>query len=122
MSLRTAAAPGPETGGEPSEALLRRALRERSRIEARYNKGHVVLEPLLMFREHDALFLVAGTALRDGQPPREPKIGIFRLAGLSELAASEQRFVPPAFEDDIWSKPSRELVARVRSPARPLRP
>ncbi len=41
----------------------------------------------------------AVTMLRDGLPPREPKLGTYKLTGLHDLALDDRPFTPfPTFE------------------------
>lgn len=52
-------------------------------IEATYNKMNVKLAPHILYTRHDELFLDAVTVEREGEPPRELKLGTFKLAGLA---------------------------------------
>lgn len=89
---------------------------------ADYNRGAVILAPVVLFREHDALFLIAATVSRDGKPPREPKLGTFRLSGMTNVrrlrAAIDPALVPP----DDWQagRASREPVAALAPPLPPM--
>jgi hypothetical protein len=68
-------------------------------IEATYNGGRVLLAPHVAFTRHGDVYVGAATIERDGQPPREEKIGLFKLDGLVGLATSGRSFVPsPAFD------------------------
>jgi hypothetical protein len=75
----------------PSRTLLE-AIALRKCITARYNRGTVKLAPHILYTRHDELFIDAVTVERDGQPPREAKLGTFKLAGLTELALDERSF------------------------------
>lgn len=75
----------------PSRTLLE-AIALRKCITARYNRGTVILAPHILYTRHDELFIDAVTIERDGQPPREAKLGTFKLSGLTELALSDQSF------------------------------
>lgn len=75
----------------PSRTLLE-AIALRKCITARYNRGTVTLAPHILYTRHDELFIDAVTVERDGQPPREAKLGTFKLAGLTELALDEKPF------------------------------
>jgi hypothetical protein len=61
-------------------------------IEATYNGGQVILAPHVAFVRHGDLYTGALTIERDGKPPREEKIGIFKLDGLGGLKLSERTF------------------------------
>ena len=57
-----------------------------------YNNGQVRLAPHMLFSRHDELYLAASTITRDGQPPREPKLGTFKLVGLKDLTVTDATF------------------------------
>jgi len=61
-------------------------------VEASYNGGHVVLAPHVAFVRHGDLYVGAATVTRDGKPPKEEKIGVFKLDGLTGLRLSERTF------------------------------
>lgn len=102
-----------EERAEAAEGLVLNALANSRCIWAVYNRGSVLLEPLLLFREHGALFLIASTLVRDGQGPRDPKTGTFRLSGLNDLRVTEQAIGPSAVPPSDWAdgRPTRVLVA-----------
>ncbi len=60
-------------------------------VIATYNRMVVTLAPHILYTRHDELFIDAVTLERDGQPPRELKLGTFKLAGLKDLALSPDR-------------------------------
>jgi hypothetical protein len=72
--------------------LVLEAIALRKSLGAVYNNGRVTLAPHLLFSRHDELYLAAVTISRDGQPPREPKLGTFKLAGLKELGLVDGTF------------------------------
>ncbi|MCH4152570.1 MAG: hypothetical protein LKF30_11600 [Sphingobium sp.] len=61
-------------------------------ITSRYNRGEVLLAPHILYTKNDALHIDAITLERDGQPPREPKLGTFKLDGLKDIELSERPF------------------------------
>lgn len=70
-------------------------------IEAVYNRMKVRLAPHILYTRHDELYVDAVTVERDGRPPREVKLGTFKLTGLREVALVEQRFArEPGFDPD----------------------
>lgn len=73
-------------------------------VEAVYNRMKVRLAPHILYTRHDELYVDAVTLERDGLPPREIKIGTFKLAGLRELALGEQSFEREAIFDPGESK------------------
>lgn len=99
----------------PSEAVAGAILR-RLCLRAKYNGGEVILQPALLYREHDALFLLAVTVSRDGKPPREPKLGTFRLSGLADLGVTGVIFEPGALHLSSSPQPGWDVVA---GPVRP---
>ncbi len=83
--------------------LLRDAILTRTCIIANYNRGSVKLAPHVLYRRDDTLFLDAVTLERDGRTPLEPKLGAFRLSGLTDLRSTREQFsllfdIPPADE------------------------
>ena len=74
--------------------LLRRAIATRTCVVAVYNRGRVKLAPYILYNRDDTIFLDALTVERDGRPPREPKLGTFRLSGLGELCQTIELFEP----------------------------
>lgn len=74
------------------------AIALRRQLAARYNKLDLVLAPHVLYRRNDSYFIDAITLLRNGEPPREAKVGSYNLAGLSELAVLDEGFeVHPLF-------------------------
>lgn len=68
-------------------------------LVARYNKLSLVLAPHVLYRRNDSFFIDAITVTRDGQRPKEDKVGSYNLAGLSELEAIDQPFeIHPLFD------------------------
>lgn len=82
-----------------SNKLLLEAIALRKCITATYNRGTVKLAPHILYTRHGDLFIDAVTIERDGKPPREVKIGTFKLAGLADLAIDGASFEPePGFD------------------------
>src|SRR3546814_2621933 len=74
--------------------LLLESIATRKCVETVYNRMAVKLAPHILYTRHDELFIDAVTIEREGKPPREIKIGTFKLAGLSQLALTNQEFQP----------------------------
>lgn len=74
--------------------LLEQAMARRVCISALYNRGRATLAPHSMFERHGELYLRAVTVDFDGRKPKEPKLGIFKLAGLSDVALTRKLFSP----------------------------
>ena len=63
-------------------------------IKANYNRTTIKIAPHIMYKRHDALFVDAVTLEREGQPPREIKLGSFKLDGLRDLELVGHTFQP----------------------------
>jgi hypothetical protein len=61
-------------------------------LMATYNKLSIKLAPHILYTRHDEMFIDAVTIEREGQPPRELKLGVFKLAGLNDLRVIEENF------------------------------
>lgn len=83
------AAPAPETTPVVFEAIVKQLA-----IAASYNRGDVTLAPHILYTRHGELYLDAVTLERDGKPPKEIKLGTFKLAGLQRLRLTARRFTP----------------------------
>lgn len=68
------------------------AIVKQQAIAATYNRGTVTLAPHIVYTKHGEFYLDALTLERDGKPPREPKIGAFKIAGLSGMRVTPRRF------------------------------
>lgn len=68
-------------------------------IEAVYNRLKVILAPHILYTRHDELYLDAVTVEREGLPPREVKLGSFKLTGLKDMALTDRAFTrEPIFD------------------------
>lgn len=63
--------------------LVLEAIALRRCLEATYNRMAVKLAPHILYTRHGELYVDAVTVERDGRPPKETKLGTFKLAGLS---------------------------------------
>lgn len=77
---------------DAAETAIRTAIAKKVLISASYNKGRSMLAPHSIFTRHDELYLRAVTIERDGRAPREPKLGTFKLSGLSDVALTRRLF------------------------------
>ncbi len=75
-------------------ALIFEGIATRTCITATYNRMLILLAPHILYTKHDELYLDGVTMKRDGELPREVKMGAFKVTGLNDLALSEQAFVP----------------------------
>lgn len=102
LLLQLSAASDPEV----AVGVVRRAIAKRTCIVAMYNKGRVKLAPYVLYARDEAAFLDAVTIERDGLSPREPRLGAFRVSGLSALRPTVETFDPKlevALEDVRYS-------------------
>ena len=87
-----------------SNKLLLEAIALRKCVLATYNRTAFKLAPHILYTRHDDLFIDAVTVERDGRRPREVKLGAFKLAGLSDLALTDQIFQPEPLFDPVADK------------------
>ena len=78
---------------EPNRIILE-AIATRRCLEGVYNRMAVKLAPHILYTRHDELYVDAVTLERDGQPPREIKVGSFKLTGLREPRLGTDSFEP----------------------------
>lgn len=81
-----------------AEAAVRHAITKRVLVTATYNRGRSTLAPHSIFTRHGELYLRAITVERDGRQPKEPKLGTFKLIGLSDVAATRRLFSRAMFD------------------------
>lgn len=82
------AGPAP-TGPVPTvfEAIVRKRC-----LRATYNRTAITLAPHIIYTRHDDLFIDGVVLERDGKPPKELKLGTFKLAGLNAVGLTERNF------------------------------
>lgn len=86
---RVAAQPAPGTAPIVFEAIVKKLA-----LAATYNRGEITLAPHIIYTRHGEMYVDGVTLERDGKPPKEAKVGAFKLAGLSPLRLTARRFVP----------------------------
>ena len=93
-------------GGAPVilEGIVRKVC-----VAATYNRMEVILAPHALFTKNDALYVAAATIERDGQPPREEKIGLFKLDGLVGLRLDGRAFATSS----VWEPQDERLGGAV---------
>lgn len=80
-------------------AILIEAIARRRCVTATYNRQATLLAPHIVYTKHGDLFVDAVTVEREGKPPREIKLGAFKLAGLTGLALTSRAFTAnPLFD------------------------
>ena len=80
-------------GMETSKILLE-AIALKKCVEATYNRMVVKLAPHILYTRHGELYVDAVTVERDGKPPKETKLGTFKLAGLTIQEIISRSFNP----------------------------
>jgi hypothetical protein len=80
-----------------AEPVIDQAMRKRVCIQGIYNKTLVVLAPHSFFTQNDAAFLRAVTVEHGGRKPREPKLGKFKLDGLTDVQQTKKLFSKAIF-------------------------
>lgn len=68
------------------------AIVKRQALAATYNRGEITLAPHIVYTKHGEIYVDAVTMLRDGKPPKEIKLGAFKLAGLGGVRMTPRRF------------------------------
>lgn len=82
-------------------------------VAATYNRGEVTLAPHAIYTKHGEIHIDAVTIERDGKPPKEVKLGTFKLAGLGGVRLTPRRFTPNAVFDAKDAKYGDTLLMAV---------
>lgn len=93
---RVVAPPSPPPASMP---VVFEAIVKQQALAATYNLGAVTLAPHIVYTRHGEFYVDAMTLERDGKPPREPKIGAFKIAGLGSVRVTPRRFTPSELFD-----------------------
>lgn len=64
----------------------------KKRVIATYNNTSFKLAPHILYTRHDEMYVDAVPVEKEGQPPRETKLGTFKLSGLKNVEVAEERF------------------------------
>ena len=83
-------------------------------VSATYNRTAIKMAPHIVYTKHDELFVDGVVVERDGNPPRELKLGTFKLAGLTELAPTIRPFTPMPLFDPEDAKYAGTTLAKVK--------
>lgn len=81
---------------EPCTPVLMEAIVKKQAVAATYNRVELTLAPHILYTKHGDLHVDAVTLDRDGKPPREEKVGTFKLAGLNAVRLTPRRFLTSA--------------------------
>ena len=96
MNSPAAVTAAPPIASTPTvfEAIVRQQC-----IAATYNKTEVTLAPHVLYTKHGELYLDGVVLVRDGRPPKEEKVGAFKLIGLNGVRITPRRFaIHPLFD------------------------
>ena len=80
-------------------------------VAATYNRTDIVLAPHVIYTKHDGLFTDAVVLERNGKPPKELKIGTFKLAGLAGISLTTRQFFTSELFDRTSFKYADALMA-----------
>ncbi len=72
--------------------LLLEAIALKKCVTVTYNRVTMKLAPHILYSRNDAFYVDAVALEKEGQPPREFKLGAFHLAGLSDVALTDEPF------------------------------
>ncbi|WP_271300794.1 hypothetical protein [Sphingomonas sp. CV7422] len=73
-------------------------------VTATYNKGTVTIAPHILYTRHGEIYVDAVTMERDGKPPREEKVGTFKMDGLGAPTLTDTRFTPSSLFEPAAEK------------------
>lgn len=111
MKLSTEADPAPVPA--TMLPLLFEAVVRRKCVSATYNRTRMILAPHILYTRHDALHVDGVVVLKEGAPPREEKIGTFKLDGLTGMTVTDRDFVKSALFDPSLEKYQGETLMAV---------
>jgi hypothetical protein len=102
------------TAPDPATPLFLEAIVKQQAVAATYNRVPVTIAPHILYTRHGDLHVDAVTLERDGKPPREEKIGTFKLAGLSAVRLTPRRFLLSVLFDASAERYEGETVMAVQ--------
>jgi hypothetical protein len=99
LSLKSAAPAETSAPSHPAIGIIEAAMLRKLRVRAIYNRTEMQFAPHILYTRHDDPFVDGVVMEREGKPPREIKLASFKLAGLSGLTLTTERFQPqPVFD------------------------
>ncbi len=101
----------------PSPATVFEAIVKQVAVVATYNRGEVTLAPHAIYTRADEVYVDALTVERDGKPPKEEKIGTFKLAGLGGLRVTPRRFAVSPLYHGVDKRYEYTMLMEVERPA-----
>lgn len=99
---------------DPATPLFLEAIVKQVAVAATYNRTEMTLAPHVLYTRHGDLHVDAVTLERDGKPPKEAKLGVFKLAGLSGVRLTPRRFERSALFDATAAKYAGETIMAVQ--------
>lgn len=102
----------PEIADDPC-AIVEQAIAERRCIRATYNRDTIELASHAVYLKHGEPYVDGIVQLRNGAPPKEAKLGAFKLAGLGNIAPTIRRFEPSTLFKRDAERYAEALVAAV---------
>lgn len=83
--------PAPDAPQGPVPTILEAIVR-RLCLSVVYNRQLVIVAPHILYKRHGELHVDAVVVERDGKPPRDVKLGTYRLTGLNDIALTDRPF------------------------------
>jgi len=85
----------------PNGRVMREAIKRKLCVAIVYNRTAMTLAPHIAYTRHEEPFVDGVVLEREGKPPRELKLGTFKLAGLSGVTLTPVAFeIQPLYEAD----------------------
>ena len=114
LSLKRPAADETSAPAHPAAAIIEAAMLRKLRVRAIYNRTEMQFAPHILYTRHDDPFVDGVVMEREGKPPREIKLASFKLAGLSGLTLTTERFEPQAVFDPAESRYEGCTLAKLK--------
>jgi hypothetical protein len=114
LSIKTSPDDLPNVAPDDPAAILSQGIQVKVCVAATYNKATFLLAPHILYTKHDELFVDAMVVERDGKPPKEPKMGTFKLTGLTAVTPTGKRFVPQAEFDALDPKYAETTIRAIK--------
>ncbi|MGX7953434.1 hypothetical protein ACWPM1_12850 [Tsuneonella sp. HG249] len=99
-----------ETRSTSTERTVIEAIVRRRVVTAVYNGTPLALSPHSMFARHGALFVSALNSSKARRVGEDPRLGVFKLAGLSEVVVTDEPFDLAGTDSEEVMRPDDELV------------
>ena len=113
LKLRLREAVLPSGIADDPGAIVGQAIAERRCIRATYNRDAIELAPHAVYLKHGEPYVDGVVRLRNGAPPKEAKLGAFKLTGLGDIAPTIRRFEPSTLFRRDAERYAETLVAAV---------